>query len=162
MAKSPDKDGKQREELKARLPEPGETVISREKLGRNREALTKINEAPADSAHKTIEAAVDQGETIAFPLGSTLSKPEAELLARSFRNKKKEDTVPLDQAIDFAKSRNAKLQEMKGKRRQQVQRVIQQLRMTDPKGKKTCGRCGYRVLILDMDSKKELCEICSA
>ena len=181
MAKSTEQKGKMRDELKKAttpeavvgseeplMPEPGETVISI--AGDGIRELQKINEAPPEAAHSASEAAADKGdpvvstsgETTMFPKDATLSKPEAELLARSFHGKKKEDTVPLSEAIDFAKSRNAKLKEMREKLSQQNSRVIADLRRTDPNGKKTCGRCGHRVPLLEMDSKKEFCEICAS
>ena len=161
-----DKDGQQRDELKDKTKDklgPTSPETDPNSLARVLTRNTQFGKTKSpDSAHNTIKVSVDQGKTIVFPSDATLNKPEAELLARSFRDKKKEDTVPLDKAIEFAKGRSAQLQKEKVNRKQQVMRIIQQLRTTDPKGKKTCGRCGFRVPIIDMDSRKELCEICAS
>ena len=154
MAKDPNKAGKMRDELKTKTESDN--------------APASLEATPEDSAQATIAAAADKGHPfmstsgVTFTPAETLSKPEAEMLARKFDGKAKEATLPLKEAIDEVKTRNTELQKLRDKRSQQDGRVISELRASDPEGKKTCKRCGYRVDSKQMDSKKELCEVCAS
>jgi len=136
-------------------------------LGRFAPEFAQSVGVPADSAQSVIKDVSYKGDPVVSDSGTTftpevISKPEAEMLARKFTNLKKEATLPLDETVAEVKTRNELLQTERAKRSQQSSRVIMELRNTDPVGVKTCGRCSQRVLITEMDSTKELCEVCAS
>jgi len=163
MAKNPDKDGKMRDQLKKAT-----TPIDAKKLVETVVGVPSeepANEPPSKSAHETIEAAVDKGDPVVSTSGKTtavISKPEAAMLARKFNNMSKEATLPLDDTVAEVQKRNAELQALKSTRTKTSSIIVAELRATDPVGKRTCSFCGQRVLLTDMDSKKELCEVCAS
>jgi len=180
MAKSNEQKGKMREELK-RLTDPEVDNVPSEEapVVDTSEGAVAKTEAPEDSAFKTLEAVADKGDPVVLDSGKAaslvdvprpdkrggptmISKPEAELLARAFNGKTKEAELPLEDTVQAVKDRNAELQKMKEGRTQQCSRMIRELRSLDPKGKKTCGRCGTRVPVEEMNSAKELCEVCAS
>lgn len=159
MAKNPDKDGKMRDQLKSALDprKVVETVV-------NATSEEPAN-APPKTVHETIEAAIDKGDPVVSTSGETvavISKPEAEMLARRFQNKSKEATLPLDKTVAEVQKRNAELQKLKADKIRTKSTLVAQLRATDPTGKRTCSFCGQRVLLTEMCSKKELCEVCAS
>jgi hypothetical protein len=167
MAKSPEQKGKMREDLKKKV-NPRKLVETVVNASPEEEPDNEPSKAPEDSAFKAVETAADQGDPVVSSSGefvakpTMISKPEVDLLARKFKDKKKEDELPLEDSVKEVKDRNAELQKMKATRAQACARLIKQLRVLDPKGIKTCGRCATRVPIEEMDSNKELCEVCAS
>lgn len=155
MAKKPN-DGQLREELKKKTTPDTQKLVE-----------VVVNAPPEDSAYKTLETAADYGVSVVSRSGveitpANISKTEAELLVKRFKDKKKEDMLPLAETVSEVKKHNQELQKLKKSKKQQPMQLIRQLRVLDPKGKRTCGFCGVRVGIDKMDSKQELCEICAA
>lgn len=171
MAKSPERKGKMREELKDKTAQQPEVDNGPSEEKPNVDASSEVVSpvsAPEDSAFKAIEAAADKGDPVVSSSGETvakptmISKPEADLLARKFKDKKKEAELPLEESVQEVKDRNAELRRMKSDRPKADARLISQLRVLDPKGVKTCGHCATRVSIDEMDSNQELCEVCAS
>lgn len=164
MAKSKDATGKMTEQLKEKTEVAGNPDLK--PVGPDKDAKpTHVVKKDRETGEVKVEPVADKNpEAVAKDEQSDemISKPEAELLARKFLNKKKEEKLPLRQTIKEVKDRNKELQELKAKRKQQPTRIIRDLRQYDPAGKKTCGRCAQRVLIATMDSKQDLCEVCAS
>lgn len=92
----------------------------------------------------------------------TITKAEVERMSNRMRNEPKDKEVNLNDVVSGVKARTAGLQEEKGKRSQQKRSIIVDLRRNDPKGKRTCGRCAQRTPLGNMDSEKNLCEVCAS
>ena len=154
---------------------PGETVMKRS-ADKFRNELKKVEEKVEEhvkkfepqSAMVTIEKAVDKGDSVKTDSGfetefkGTIDKSTAERLANRLNDLAKGEEVDLKELTDKVVSQVETLHREKARRYQQDRRVIQNLRSKDPKGIRTCGRCGFRVDITKMDVKKELCEICAS
>ncbi len=121
---------------------------------------------PTDSAMSVIEEAADNGDPVAsdkgFETQFEITKSTAERLANRLNAIPKGEGVDLKDLVETVCSQVEELHREKARRSQQNRRTIASLRASDPKGKKTCGRCGFRTPLDRMDSKKELCEICSS
>ena len=139
---------------------------------------------PKDSAAKVIEDAVESGEidtdkpveiktlpavdpdpkveTLPAidpkPITIKLNANDANFMANELREVKGE--VELDTVVKKAMDRKDEVTKERSKRKQHDHRLIVSLRSADPPGKKTCGRCAYRVDIAKMCPKQELCDIC--
>ena len=127
---------------------------------------TKEFKAPAESAMSIIDEAADKAEPITsdggFNTDFEITKGTAERLANRLNEIPKNSSVDLKTLVEIVCDQVEKLHKEKARRSQQNTRTIASLRANDPKGIKTCGRCAYRVDITKMDSKKELCEVCSS
>ena len=116
---------------------------------------TVVGKIPEDSAANVIEKAVETGEVKSKIV---LNANDANFMANELRDVSGE--VELDTVVEKAMDRKDAVTKERARRKQHDHRLIVSLRTSDPPGKKTCGRCAYRVDISKMCPKQELCDIC--